>query len=140
MRQRNERGSVSIEAAIVCVALMIFIGLAIAVGRYAVAKGNVVTAAEASARAASIERTTGAARSAAEAAAGATLRQESVRCTPVVNTSLGGFSVPVGQPASVTSDVSCTVNLGDITVPGLPGSVTLTASASSPIDTFRERR
>jgi len=45
----------------------------------------------------------------------------------------------VGTPATVTATVRCVVNLADLAVPGVPGARTVTATASSPVDTFRER-
>ena len=41
--------------------------------------------------------------------------------------------------ASVTATVTCVVNLSDVAVPGLPGTRTITATMSSPLDTYRER-
>ncbi len=137
---RSERGSTSIEAAIVIPTVMIFILLMVAAGRVALAQSQVVTAAEAGARAASIERSSGQARSSAAQVAAATLRSGGVSCSPDVSTSTGGFAVPVGQPASVTTTVTCTVALGDLAVPGLPGSRTFTSTATSPLDTYRGRR
>jgi hypothetical protein len=39
----------------------------------------------------------------------------------------------------VSATVTCTVSLSDLLVPGLPGSRTLTATFTSPLDPFRER-
>jgi hypothetical protein len=36
--------------------------------------------------------------------------------------------------------VTCTVNLSDLSIPGVPGARTITATASSPVDAYRERR
>lgn len=138
--QCGERGSTSIEAAIVIPTVLIFILLLVAAGRVASAQSKVVTAAEAGARAASIERTSGQARTSAAQVAVATLRSGNVSCNPDVSTSTGGFTVPVGQPASVTTTVNCTVTLGDLAVPGLPGSRTFTSTATSQLDTYRGRR
>lgn len=140
LEERGERGSTSIEAAIVIPTVMIFILLMVAAGRVALAQSQVVTAAEAGARAASIERSSGQARSSAAQVAAATLDSGGVSCSPNVSTSTGGFAVPVGQPASVTTTVTCTVALGDLAVPGLPGSRTFTSTATSPLDTYRGRR
>ena len=45
-----------------------------------------------------------------------------------------------GQAATVTATISCTARLSDIALPGLPGAKTLTASFTSPIDTYRGRQ
>lgn len=139
-RLTGEQGSTSIEAAIVIPAVLIFILLMVAAGRVAMAQSKVVTAAEAGARAASIERTAGQARSSAAQVVAATLRSGEVKCSPDVSTSTGGFAVPVGQPATVSTTVTCTIALGDLAVPGLAGSRTFTSTATSPLDTYRGRR
>lgn len=136
----SERGSTSIEAAIVIPTVMIFIVIMVAGGRVALAQSKVVTAAQAGARAASIERTAGRASMSAAQVAAATLSSGNVSCSPSVATSTGGFAVAVGQPASVSTTVTCTVDLGDLVVPGLPGSRTFSSTATSPIDRFRGRR
>ena len=119
------------EAAIVLTAFMVFILIVIAAGR--------VSDARAGARAASLERSAGAARRAASDVAAASLNNDSVACNPSVSTSTGGFSVRVGQPAQVSTTVRCTVSLGDLLVPGLPGSVSMSATQTSVLDRYRER-
>ena len=57
-----------------------------------------------------------------------------------VTVDTAGFAAPVGTPATVTATVRCVVNLADLAVPGVPGTRTVTATASSPVDTFRERQ
>jgi hypothetical protein len=57
-----------------------------------------------------------------------------------VTADVAGFSIPPGQPAQVSVQVSCDVRLSGLTViPGIPGSRALTASASSPLDLYRAR-
>jgi hypothetical protein len=40
----------------------------------------------------------------------------------------------------VTATVTCKVEVADLAIPGLPGTRTITATASSPVDAYRERR
>lgn len=127
------------EAAVVLTVFMVFILIVVAAGRVSDARTAVHTAAGAGARAASLERSAGAARSAASKVAAASLSNDSVACNPSVSTSTGGFSVRVGQPAQVSTTVRCTVRLGDLLVPGLPGSVSMSASQTSVLDRYRER-
>jgi hypothetical protein len=56
-----------------------------------------------------------------------------------VDVDTSGFRVPVGLPAQVRATVTCVVALGDLALPGFPGSRTVTATAVSPVDTYRER-
>lgn len=138
--RRNERGSAAIEAAIGVPAFLLFVALIIGAGRVAIARQAVEAAAAEAARSASIERTqSAAARTAADAAA-ATLSNQQLQClSTVVAVDTSGFAVPVGTPASVSATVTCVVNLGDISVPGLPGSLTITETVTSPLDTYRGR-
>jgi hypothetical protein len=63
-----------------------------------------------------------------------------VRCSSQwVDIDTGGLAAPVGTPAKVTATVTCIADLSDLSMPGLPGSRTITATMSSPIDTYRER-
>ncbi len=46
-----------------------------------------------------------------------------------------GFSVPVGTPATITTDVDCRIAFADLLLPRIPGGVDLTASGASALDT-----
>ncbi|WP_327009755.1 pilus assembly protein [Dactylosporangium sp. NBC_01737] len=140
VRRADDRGSASIEAAILAPVLLVLVGLAIAGGRIQVAGGAIESAAHDAARAASIARTEGQARADAYSAASATLDQQGLHCsqlTVVVDTS--GFAIPVGQPAAVAASITCVVDLSDIVVNGIPGSKTINATFVSVLDTFRTR-
>ena len=50
-----------------------------------------------------------------------------------------GLRAPLGTPATVSVTVSCTVDFG-VGLPGFPQTRTLTATKSSPVDTYRSRR
>ena len=140
-RRADERGSAVLEAAIGLPAFLLFIGLILFAGRVAIATQAVDSAAAQAARTASIARTQTTANSTAQSAATGTLTDQQVNCTrTTVRVDTHGFTAPVGQPATVTATVSCAVNLSDLAVPGIPGTRTVTATASSPIDTYRERR
>ena len=111
----------------------------IAAGRTSVAQGSVAAAARDAARQASISLTPAAAQTAALSSAQAALGQDGLNCNPVVRVSVSGFGVPVGVPASVRATVICRVSLSNLLVPGMPGSRTLTATFTSPLDPFRGR-
>ncbi|MGC4851828.1 TadE/TadG family type IV pilus assembly protein [Micromonospora sp. DT4] len=140
-RSRDDRGSVALDAAIVAPALILLIMLAILVGRTSAAASAVADAAHDSARAASLSRTASDANRSANQAADASLASAGSSCTSHrVEVNTGGFTVPVGQPATVTVTLSCTVSYADlVAIPGMPGSKTLTTSFISPLDQFRAR-
>jgi Flp pilus assembly protein TadG len=138
--RHEDEGSAVIEAVIGVPAFMLFVGLIIFGGRTIMAHQAVESAAADAARTASIARSAGDASGTATAAGAASLKNQQVQCiTQSVTVDTAGFSAPVGTPARVTATVTCRVNLSDLSIPGVPGSLTVTESATSPIDTFRER-
>jgi Flp pilus assembly protein TadG len=141
MRSRRdpEAGDAALELIILAPVLLALIALVIAAGRISVARGSVDAAARDAARQASLARSPGAARIAAELSAQAALRQDGLDCAPTVSVDTSGFSVPLGQPAQVSATVTCQVPLADLVVPGLPGSVTLRYTFTSPLDPYRGR-
>ena len=138
--RRDDRGSVALELAVLTPAFLLFFGLLILGGRVAMANQAVSQAADEAARTASIARTQPQANSTAASAARASLSQQSLQCVSTqVGVDTSGFGRPVGTPATVSATVTCVVRLSDLSLPGLPGSRTVTATASSPLDTYRER-
>ena len=136
----RERGSTVIEVAIGVPAFMLFVGLIVFAGRVAVANQAVGSAATEAARTASISRTQGQAADMARAAATQALSNQKVNCLRMtISVDTSGFGSPAGTPASVRATVTCVVNLSDLSVPGVPGTRTVSASMSSPLDTYRER-
>ncbi len=128
-----ERGSSGIEVAILMPGLLLLLGLIIAAGRVQAAGGSVEAAARDAARAASIARSSGEAQAAAADTARASLTGQGILCTTSsVTTDTAGFAAPLGAPATVSVDVACRVQLSDVLVPGLPGSVTSTRTSAAP--------
>lgn len=135
----SEEGSTVVEVVILAPALVLFLGLIIAGGRLAVAHQAVEAAAAQAARAASIARTQDEALIAAQSAAISALGAQGLNCVASeVNVDVAGFATPAGTPASVGATVTCQVSLAD-TLPGLPGSLDVTATVRSALDTYRER-
>ena len=135
-----DRGSATIEMAVLAPALLALLGLVIVAGRISAAGSAVEQAAASAARAASIARDARGAQSAAERGARDSLRDQGITCQPLTSSvDTSGFAVAVGSPSSVTVMVRCVVPLADISVPGMPGQRTVTAQMTSPIDRFRGR-
>ncbi|MGW7570797.1 TadE/TadG family type IV pilus assembly protein [Streptomyces tendae] len=139
-RVRSDEGSAAIEAAIILPALIMFLCMAIAGGRIVISGAKIDSAAEDAAREASIHRTAASAQGAAQAAASESLKDQGITCTSTsVNINTGGLNVPVSQVGTVTVTVTCTVNLSDLLLPGVPGAKTLTSTATSVVDQYRQR-
>ncbi|MDR7278859.1 TadE/TadG family type IV pilus assembly protein [Catenuloplanes atrovinosus] len=146
MIRRRDRGSVSVEVAILTPAFIALIVTAFVVGRTATATNAVDLAAHDAARAASIARDAASADTAARAAAEKALAQQDVTCTNsnvisygTPNSLLGAFATPVGQPASVVVTVTCVISFADLGFPGVPGDRTKQATYESVLDTYRSR-
>jgi Flp pilus assembly protein TadG len=136
----RERGSATLELAVLAPALLLLLGLVVLAGRVQVAAGGVEHAAMSAAREASLARTVDGARATASSAAARELDGQDIRCDiSSITVDTAGFSAPLGQSATVSATLTCTVSFADLAIPGLPGSRTLTATATSPIDRFRAR-
>jgi Flp pilus assembly protein TadG len=136
-RRRNDSGSASIELAILLPTFAFLIVLAYLFGRTTVAQAAVDLAAHDAARAASLERNESDAKTAATDAAKATLTKQGTACIAIkVVPDTSGFLLPLGQPASVTVTVTCTVQLTDL---GFSRNRNVSASFTSPIDQYRGR-
>ncbi|MFE5191670.1 TadE/TadG family type IV pilus assembly protein [Streptomyces sp. NPDC056628] len=139
-RLRRDEGSAAIEAAIILPALIMLLCLAIAGGRLVTSGAKIDAAAQDAAREASLHRTAAAAHTAAQAAAAQSLDDQGITCASTsVRIDTGGLSVPVGQVGTITAAVTCTVNLSDLLLPGVPGAKTLTSTATSVVDQYRQR-
>jgi len=136
----GERGSSSLELVVIAPAMVLLLAFAVFCGRSVIADNAVEEAARAAARAASIAVDATSAQQAAQTGAEQTLSRQDLRCASLsVSVDTSGFGAPIGVPAAVRVDVSCVVDMSDLLMPGLPGTKTVSAEFSSPIDAHRER-
>ena len=130
----RDGGSAAAELVLVTPLLIVVLLLIVAAGRLVDARLQVDSAARQAARAASIARDPAAAVSQADATARAALASEHITCDPLtVSPDTAAFR-PGGQ---VTVQVTCTVSLAGLALLHVPGSQTLTAQFTSPIDVYR---
>ena len=133
-RCRGDRGeSGPVEVVIIASVLLMLIFAVVAAGRVSAAKIDVQHAARSGARAAAMRGSTGDAIVAAEFVVESTLHEQGVACASS-SVSFDGDLQPGGR---VTVTVRCTVDLGDLTQVGVPGSKTYIASASEVVDAHR---
>lgn len=139
MRRRDERGlSASVEAAIILPAIILFVGLLIVLARIALAQQSIGVAASSAARAASLERSESAGQRAAREAALANLGERSVSCRRTdVDVDASGLGRTLGSFASVEVRLTCSVELSDVSLPLMPGTVEVSATRTAPIDPLR---
>jgi hypothetical protein len=136
---RDERGSESVELAILLPVALLVLAMLVIGARIALASDRISGVAGIAARDASLARSATAAQQTAIASATEALADRDLHCADVqVTVDTSGFNSAPGAPASVTVAVACTVDLSDVGVAGLPGSRTLRDTASSPLDPARD--
>lgn len=135
---RADTGSVAAEVTLLApVLIMLLVFVAVVIHRGVDARLRLGDTAHQAARAASIERTAPAANTAARATATDALAAADVACAAwEVTVDTTDFR-PGG---TVVVTVSCTVDLSDALIVGVPGRVVLSATAVEPVDTYRAVR
>ena len=132
--RRRDGGSAAAELVLITPLLILILLLIVAAGRLVNARLQVDSAAMQAARAASLARDPATAAAQADATARAALASEHITCDPLaVSPDTSAFR-PGGQ---VTVQVTCTVSLAGLALLHLPGTQTLTARFTSPIDVYR---
>lgn len=133
-RVRDERGSVAVEVAVIAPALLFLMLLVVFAGKVAEADGNVERAAADAARAASLRQDPGDATTDAQDTAAENLAAAGVPCLHLTTTVDTDDFRPGG---TVTVTVRCEASMDDVTLIGVPGRRTFTATAVEVIDTYR---
>ena len=136
LQQRTgQRGSMAIEIVLLTPVLFAFTLLVVAGGRLVARQSDVDSTARDAARAASVERSEGSARSVGEAV---TLRNGDTCDSPAVDTS--DWPPPGSvRGGSVTVTVTCEVSYAGLGLLELPGSVTVTGTSTAPVDQYRRQ-
>ena len=136
----RDDGSTTLELVIVIPGFILLLLLLIFGFRVTTAGQNVEAAAGAAAREAALARNAGIAQGSGAAAATTALAQAQAPCSSSrADIDTAGFQAPLGQLGTVTASVSCVVPLAGL-VPGLPGQMTITKTASQPVDAYTQRQ
>jgi Flp pilus assembly protein TadG len=135
--RKDQEGSLTVELVVLTPVLFLLVITALVFGRVSEARQQVIEAARAGAEAAAVLPDGDSARTGAAAAAVVGLFNRAHTCARArVDTDLSRFYAG----GSVRVTVACQVELSDVTVPGVPGSTTVTASSTAPIDPYRAVR
>ena len=125
----------AVELAILTPFLIAMLLLVVAFGRITHARALVDSAAAAAARSASLTGTPAGAAAAGTSAGRDMLDAAGLACTaPAVDVDTAQLR-PGGQ---VTATVRCTADLSALTLVGVPGEITLSSTAVSPVESHRE--
>lgn len=137
---RGEGGGTALEVVLITPLVLVF-GLLIVAGyRYSINQQAIDSAAASAARAATQQTTADQAQAVAREQAAAALAAGDVSCQTVnVDIDTSSFAVAPGTAATVSATITCEVSMAGLSaVPNLPGTITLTGSAVSPLDVHRE--
>lgn len=136
----RQSGAVAIELAILTPAVILFFVVMVVAGRITLARQAAEAAAFDAARTASLARSASAAQTQATNAALSSFQSQGIECISLaVAVNTAGFGIEPPAPATVSVSVSCNVQLADIALPGIPGSMTLDGQFTSPLDRYRSR-
>lgn len=132
---RGDDGFSSLELVIITPVVLAMLLLVVGFGRLTHGRQLVQDAAAAGARAATLDSNPVRADADARQAAHDILAQGGISCQ-TFSTSVNTADFRPGGQVSVS--ITCTVGLSDLGLVGFPGSKTMTASATSPLDQFRQ--
>jgi Flp pilus assembly protein TadG len=139
-RAPRDVGSASLELVIWAPVLLLIAAVIVLAGRIAQATQAVEVAAAEAARAASAARTQAQATARAKSAATAALSSAGLRCSSTsITIDTSEWSRRPGTPARVSAQIGCRIGLEDLSIPGVPGSRDVSATASSALDVYRVR-
>ena len=131
----REDGFAALELAILSSFLIVILLLVVGLGRVSHGRQLIDQAGAAAARAAALTNAPGQASTDAQQAAADTLAQAGMACAQLhVDVDTGAFH-PGGY---VDVAVRCTADLSGLALAGMPGSVTLTSTSRSPLETYRD--
>ena len=130
-----ERGSSVVGLVVLTPVMAMLLFFVIAAGRVGVVESKLITAARNAARAATQSQSVSSAQTAATAVADATLNQLKVSCRGGPQIRFREIDLRPGGTVDV--QISCAVRLSDLTVPGMPGSRTVSADIASVVDRYR---
>lgn len=130
----DDHGSAAVELTLLVPALIALMLFVVFCGRAADARLRINDAAHQAARAATLARSAIQAGHDASTTAHTALSNAGITCQDsTVDADLAGFR----PGATVTVVVACRIGLSDLALLRLPGSITITASSSAVVDTWR---
>lgn len=132
---RRDDGAFSVELAASTVVFLIMLALVLAAGRVSNAGQHVSAAAQEGARIATLQATPAAATAVAIATVDANLDAAGVACTSGLAVDVNATSLAPG--GRVTVAVTCTTSMRDLAALRMPGTRTLTATATELVDVYR---
>ena len=133
-RPATDSGSLTVELVVLAPVVLALLLFTVGLGRITDGEGQLEGAARDAARAASLDSDPAAAATDARSAATADITATDLVCLEL-NVVVDTRAFTAG--GVVVVHVSCTTDLSDLALSGLPGRKTLTATSTAPIESFR---
>ena len=130
----SDAGSIALELTLVAPLLLLMVALVVGYGRVAQVNGVMEAGTRDAARAASQARSVASAETSARDAVLSSIGGPDSECGRSLQVDVVGLFA-AGVPVKVRA--RCSYPLGDLGLPGLPGSVTVSSSFTSPVDPDR---
>ncbi|MFM9442586.1 TadE/TadG family type IV pilus assembly protein [Streptomyces acidiscabies] len=127
------RGSATVELILLAPVLLLMLWFLVYCGRLTDTRLRIESAAHQAARAATLAHTPSTAAAEARTTAATTLHDAGVTCRNLSVTVHGTLT----NGSALTVAVTCTVDLHDLALLQVPGTTTLTADFTAPVDTYR---
>jgi hypothetical protein len=127
-------GSMTVELVVLTPVIILFVLVALAMGRFELAREQVVSAARAGAEAASVVSVAGDAQSTALSVVSPDISDQVHTCADLTVVTDTSHFIPGG---SVSVTVSCQIGFTDLLIPGFPGHEVVQATVTAPIDPYR---
>lgn len=134
-RADRDAGYSTAELVVIAPVIVVLLLFVVGLGRYSSSKQLVEQAAMAAGRAASQGATAQQAADRAQAAGAASLDDAGISCVDFSMVADTGDFQPGG---SVTVTLTCTASLSGLVLSGLPGSTTVSASSTVPLEIYRQ--
>jgi hypothetical protein len=130
----------SMEAILIIPAFLLFLALIAAIGRTALIRDDLQAAAVSSSRGVSLQSTAQKGEQVGRQVVHEHLLSTHYSCQRlIIEIDATALNLPAGRHGEVSVTLTCSVPLGDLGVPGLPGFVTLKESFTTPIDPYTLR-
>lgn len=133
--RRSDDGLAAVELAVLTPFVIAALLLVVGFGRVTQGRQLVDQAVSAAARAASLANTPGQAQTDGQQAAADTLQRAGVSCT-ALGVAIDTSAFHAG--GKVDARVDCTADLSGLALAGLPGTLTMTATARAPLENLRD--
>ncbi|MGL4831527.1 MAG: TadE/TadG family type IV pilus assembly protein [Propionibacteriaceae bacterium] len=135
---RDDRGAAALEAVLLIPLFVLVAMLAVLGGRLAWARSGIESTAQDAARAVAMERGPAEGQRRGLRLAQAGLADLPCR-DPRIDVDAVALARAAGSAGEVSVNITCTVSLHDLVLPGVPGQIAVTSRGTAVIDTYRKR-